>query len=175
MELPYFKYHPNPLQTGAIIESQKVCQCCHQVKGYIYVASIYSEEEVDDVCPWCIKDGSVAKKFEATFNDDHPLLEAGVSAEVVEEVCERTPGYCTWQQEVWQTHCNTACIFHGDAKKEDLEGLLGEDLDSFLKYQMIDKVFWQKILDNYNEGGDTAIYKFECSVCAKAVFALDFS
>lgn len=175
MELPYFKYHPNPLQTGAIVASQKVCQCCHQVKGYIYRASIYSEEDVDDVCPWCIKQGLAAKKFAATFNDDHPLLAVGVSADVVAEVCERTPGYCTWQQEVWQTHCDTACIFHGDATKEDIEGLSGAELEYFLKEQMLDKEIWQNILEHYNEGGDTAIYKFECSVCAQAVFSLDFS
>lgn len=123
MEFPTFKYHPDPLATGAIVTSNEVCQCCEQQNGYIYNSILYAEEEVEFICPWCIADGSAAHKFEGHFSDAHPLLSNGVPKDVVLEICERTPGYNSWQQEYWESHCETACEFHGDADKTDLLNL----------------------------------------------------
>lgn len=84
MVLPVFKYHPDPLSTGSVIESTVVCKCCGQNKGYIYTSSVYAIEELhNEICPWCIADGSAAKKYGATFVDSDPLYQA-----VCQELCK---------------------------------------------------------------------------------------
>ena len=176
MELPKFKYHPDPISTGAIKESNKLCECCKKTRGYIYTSSFYAKEEVDEsICPWCIADGSAAQKFDGIFSDDYPLQEAGVSEKVISEVCERTPGYDSWQQAVWQVHCHTACEFHGDAEKEELVELVGKSLERFLSAEMITPDIWQDILEYYEKGGNPALYKFKCPECSELIFTMDFS
>src|SRR5260221_13258141 len=114
--LPEFKYHPNPLETGSIKESDNNCRCCcEQKRGFMYVGSVYAIEDLDDcICPWCIADGSAADKFDASFADDLNLIKAGVSLEIIHEVTGRNPGYISWQAEYWEAHCEDACEFHGD-------------------------------------------------------------
>lgn len=175
MEFPTFKYHPDPVSTGAIKESSEVCQRCGEAKGYVYSSILYAKEEVGVICPWCIADGSAAKKFDGMFSDDYPLLAAGVSKEVVSEVCKRTPGYNSWQQEVWQTHCGTACEFHGDSEKEELVKLAGESLARFLRAEMIKPDVWINILEHYGKDGNPAIYKFKCPECSEVVHTMDFT
>ncbi|WP_419812911.1 CbrC family protein [Bacterioplanoides sp.] len=175
MDFPRFKYHPNPISTGAIKKSNEVCECCEQSRGYVYTASFYSQDEVNSICPWCIADGSAAKKFDGTFSDDYPLQESGIPDEVIEEVCERTPGYSSWQQEVWQSHCGMACEFHGDAEKEELSNLSGEPLKIFLRNEMIEPDIWKAILNNYEMGGNPAVYKFKCSECSEILYTMDFT
>ncbi len=108
VELPSFQYHPDPIATGAIKASDEVCECCDKPRGYIYTSTIYAEEEIEFICPWCISDGSAANKYDGLFSDNYPLQESGVSQEAISEVCERTPGYNSWQQEEWQSLLN--CI-----------------------------------------------------------------
>lgn len=175
MEMPKFKYHPDPIASGVLQKSDKLCECCEKNRAWIYTASFYTENEVENICPWCIADGSAAKKFKGTFIDDYPLLEAGIDKKNVTEVCERTPGYHSWQQEVWQHHCNDACEFHGNATKEELEILSGEALDNFLKEEMLELNAWKDVLENYEEGGDTAIYRFKCRKCSHIIYTMDFS
>lgn len=44
MDLPKFKYHPNPLVTGAIEPSEVACECCGKARGYIY-SSVYMQRK----------------------------------------------------------------------------------------------------------------------------------
>lgn len=83
MELPEFKYHPNPIATGAIKTSDETCECCGRERGDIYTSTLYAEEEIEFICPWCIADGSAANKFDGLFSDDYPLQNAGLSEEVI--------------------------------------------------------------------------------------------
>ncbi len=175
MQLPKFKYHPDPITTQAIEESDETCDCCEKANGYIYSSTMYSADEIEYICPWCIADGSVAKKFDGAFVDGHPLGVAGIAADIIAEVCKRTPGYNSCQQEVWMGHCNDACEFHGDADVDDLEALNGVQLKHFLKEEMIKIDIWQKILENYEEGGNPAIYKFKCRHCLEEVFTIDYT
>lgn len=109
MVLPVFKYHPNPLATGSVVESNTMCICCGESRGYIYTSSVYAAKELHHkICPWCIADGSAAKKFSATFVDSHPLYQAGIEESIILEVTTKTPGYDTWQQEIWLSHCSDA-------------------------------------------------------------------
>jgi len=120
VDLPTFKYHPDPLATGSIAPSPVECACCGEARGYIYTGPVYAGEDLDDrICPWCIADGSAHKRFGATFTD-----EAGVGGyargverwdkvpwAVIEEIAFRTPGFSGWQQEQWWTHCGDGAEF----------------------------------------------------------------
>ncbi|MFT5137179.1 MAG: hypothetical protein ACI8XV_002216 [Arenicella sp.] len=175
MDLPKFKYHPDPISTGAIKSSDEACECCGKTRGFIYTSTIYAEDEIEILCPWCIADGSAAKKYDGMFSDDYPLQQSGVPDDVISEVCERTPGYISWQQEEWQSHCGTACEFHGDTEKSELEALAGDSLEIFLKKEMIKSDVWENILENYEKGGNPAVYKFKCNKCPEIIYTMDFS
>jgi uncharacterized protein CbrC (UPF0167 family) len=174
MDLPVFKYHPNPLITGSIIESNAVCQRCGQSKGYIYTSSVYGVEELHNkICPWCIADGSAANKFDATFVDSYPLYQAGIAEEIILEVTTKTPGYDTWQQEVWLSHCNDACAFLGDALKTDVLRIANEHFQVF-GGEGLDAETMKGIAQGYQPEGSPAFYKFECLHCHEILYATDF-
>ncbi len=175
MGLPIFKYHPEPIATGAIKSSTETCESCDRARGYVYTSTIYAEEEVENICPWCIADGSASKKFNGMFSDDYPLVKAGISKKIISEVCTRTPGYNSWQQDEWQHHCNDACEFHGDAHKQELLSLEGDNLTQFLSKEMIKADAWKSILDHYERGGSPAIYKFKCRHCPVVIYTMDFT
>ncbi|MGV8637106.1 CbrC family protein, partial [Pseudomonas aeruginosa] len=56
------------------------------------------------------------------------FLTPRVAADIVTEVCERTPGYTSWQQERWLVCCEDACAFRGDAGREEIGQLGAEGL-----------------------------------------------
>lgn len=173
---PVFQYHPNPIATGSVVTSDKQCKCCGQVRGYIYAASVYAESELNEsICPWCVADGSAAEKFEATFADSHPLLDAGLSTDVVDEVTKRTPGYFSWQQEAWLSCCNDACEFHGDAPKDEVRSLPDDAVESLMSDLGLDEEEWEAFVENYESGGDPAVYKFICRHCKTHLYNADFS
>jgi len=174
MGLPAFKYHPDPVATGAVMESDETCACCGQARGFAYEGAVYGDKEIDGViCPWCIADGSAAKKFAVSFSDEHGLLDAGVSAAIVDEVTKRTPGFITWQQETWLVCCDDSCAYHGDAPKSELQALSGEDLESTLEFLEWDQPTWSSFLASYEEGGDHSMHKFVCTHCGEAHYLSD--
>lgn len=174
--LPEFPYHPDPLATGSVKPGEQACQCCGLSRGYVYTASVYTEAELNEaICPFCIADGSAAQKFAATFSDSNPLIEAGVSEQIVEEVTTRTPGYTSWQQEVWLVCCSDACEFHGDARREDLRTLEADVLEELLSEVEWSATEWVDFVDQYEPGGDPAVYKFTCRHCRRARYGIDFS
>ncbi len=126
-------------------------------------------------CPWCIADGSAAARYEASFSDDYPLLDAGVAADIVTEVCERTPGYTSWQQERWLVCCEDACAFRGDAGREEIGQLGAEGLAQRFADFAWPAITWQRLVDAYTPGGNPAIYRFDCLHCGQAHYDLDFT
>ena len=174
--IPEFRYHPNPITTGNVQPSETVCLCCGRNRGYIYMASVYSRETLNEaICPFCIADGSAAEKFNAVFSDDYPLYEAGISSEIVDEVTQRTPGFISWQQEVWLTCCKDACEFHGDAPKTELRELEGESLERFLSEIEWSEAEWKDFVPHYEAGGNPAVYKFVCRHCKRPLYGMDFT
>jgi uncharacterized protein CbrC (UPF0167 family) len=103
-KLPYFKYHPEPLKTRIFQRKKAKCACCHQQREIIYVGPFYSNEVVPNICPWCIKDGSAANKYNGTFHDSHSLDQNITNEKNIDELIYRTPGYIGWQQEFWLSH-----------------------------------------------------------------------
>ncbi|MFB6769973.1 CbrC family protein [Streptomyces sp. NPDC056337] len=45
-ELPFFRYHPDPLASGSIRASAESCACCGRSTGWIYTATFYSAQKV---------------------------------------------------------------------------------------------------------------------------------
>ncbi len=175
--LPHFRYHPEPLASGSIEASATTCQCCGKARGYVYTGSPSPRHELPpgSLCPWCIADGSAAARYEASFSDDYPLLDAGVAADIVTEVCERTPGYTSWQQERWLVCCEDACAFRGDAGREEIGQLGAEGLAQRFADFAWPAITWQRLVDAYTPGGNPAIYRFDCLHCGQAHYDLDFT
>lgn len=174
MDLPSFRYHPDPVSTGSVKPSAAACECCGEARGYLYAASFYTAHSPSPaLCPWCIASGEAARRYEGSFNDSEPLDYEALPAEIVAEVCERTPGYRSWQQEVWEAHCGDACEFHGDARPEDLAAMSGAALDDHLARTGLRAEHWASIVRGYEAGGDPAVYHFRCRHCGTSLYSVD--
>jgi uncharacterized protein CbrC (UPF0167 family) len=68
-ELPKFKYHPDPIKNKVIEKAKTRCPVCNKQREYVYTGPFYSTEDVEGICPWCIADGSAAKKYSGEFQD----------------------------------------------------------------------------------------------------------
>lgn len=172
--LPPFTYHPDPLATGAVEASTTVCACCGKARGFIYVGPVYGGRDLDNaLCPWCIADGSAAAKLDASFADPSPLQRAGVAEAIVQQVHLRTPGYVSWQQESWLSHCNDACEFHGDATESEVRNASPETKAHWLSEYDQDEEGWAWATQGYKPGGRSAFYKFVCRHCRLVTFGWD--
>lgn len=129
--LPRFRYHPDPIDTGSVVVSDTTCAVCGRVRGFIYAGPVYAEDDLDDaICPWCIADGSAYETLGATFVDSEAFAD-GTPEAVMAEISERTPGYASWQSEVWPSCCNDATAFLGPVgitevreRHRELEGFI---------------------------------------------------
>ena len=146
--LPKFRYHPEPLKTGAFKDDMIViCECCGKNTEIYYNNGVYSEQDVTYLCPACIANGEAAKKFDATFvqGADNFVTD---DAKKDEELFERTPGYESWQGEHWVACCDDYCTFLGDVgKKELLElGIADEVFDDYVKRDEYDVKMAREVL-----------------------------
>lgn len=170
MELPAFKYHPAPLQTGSIKASGEQCRCCGAKRGFIYTGPVYAGDSLrNSICPWCIKSGEAAQKqkFDAEFNDFLGIK--SVTEEIAEEVCCRTLGFSGWQQERWWTHCQDAGAYLGTAEQVALDEAeirsLIEEIQS--DFGALSREDWQNYFRTLDEGTDLSVYVFRCLHCGK--------
>lgn len=168
--LPWFTYHPDPVATGSVVESEKQCKACGRARGYIYVGPVYGREDLDEaLCPWCIADGTARTQFQVEFVD--PACVGGgnwdvAPREVVEEIAYRTPGFAGWQQERWFVHCADAAVFLGPAGHADLERYGAELVQAVLAESGVSESDWGSYLAGMdrNDGPVTA-YVFKCRHC----------
>jgi len=61
---PIFKYNPNAEGLGIIKKEKATCPVCGHDRDYVYTGPFYSVDEIEGICPWCIKDGSAAQKYD---------------------------------------------------------------------------------------------------------------
>ena len=174
-QLPTFKYFPDPIGAGSIKESNEVCMCCKQSRGYIYDSSFYSTQDNNGICPWCIADGSASDKFEGEYNDSYPLEEDGINSEIIAEVCCRTPGFSSWQQEVWLSCCKDACEFHSDVSNEEMNKMSFEAFKTAFHGSNISEDFFEQFKGSYRPFGNPSIYKWVCRHCRDVKYYADFS
>jgi len=171
MQLPIFQYHPDPIATGNVIESNSECACCGQSRGYVYSGPVYAEDNLENcICPWCIADGSAHEKFGAAFTDEDGIGGYGewdaVPPEIVEEVAYRTPGFSGWQQENWWTHCDDAAQFLGRAGKAELVKLGSEAISAIRDSTGLDDgPDWEEFLSALDKEGSPTAYIFRCRKC----------
>lgn len=186
-DLPVFKYFPDPVGAGSIEESSAACVCCNAVRGYIYVRTPFATGDYNSkLCPWCIADGSASKLIGGVFSSVLGLggeLEQWdeVSADVVDEVTRRTPGFWTLQNDQWYTHCGDAAVFLGHINEEQLiakgqevtrdfiECLGEESYEDFLEWGTTELLHMMK------DGGEGQGYLFRCRHCGKHGGFVDYT
>ncbi|MEU4587390.1 CbrC family protein [Kitasatospora aureofaciens] len=160
--LPVFPYHPDPVATGAIVQSDTECSCCGRARGYIYAGPVYAAENLRDrLCPWCIADGSAADRFGAQFTD----VVDDVPMDRLFAITQRTPGFSGWQQERWLIHCADGAAFLGPAGAAELAAYpdasasLRQELTSWPKPQA------EQYLNALTRDGQPTAYLFQCRAC----------
>ena len=166
MDLPKFKYHPDPIASGSVVKSDKVCACCNAAKGYFYQGSVYSEEDdfEDALCPWCIADGSAHEKCDVSFNDAEGLFDQ-VSPEAADEVEFRTPGFSGWQQEHWVACCGDAAAFREPVGYAEITQ----------RYPFLEATLMKHIADEWSMTGDAATQFYKSLDRARGPTAYVFS
>jgi uncharacterized protein len=177
--LPSFRYHPDPLSTGSFkADADTPCLSCNRLRGYSYTGSVWTEKPFildDHICPWCIADGSAAKRFGATFNYTGTLDD--VTAAVREEIETRTPGFTAWQQEVWLGCCGDAAAFLGLAGAKELREQFPGAVASVKKvlrdeYDLAGAEL-NDFLDSLSIETDPTAYIFRCLHCQKYLSYVD--
>ena len=178
MDLPRFRYHPDPVRTGSVVASGATCRCCRKARGYVYDGPVYSEEDDLDgqICPWCIADGSAHEKFDATFVDTEGFAD-GTPDTVIDEITQRTPGYAAWQSEHWPSCCNDAMAFLGPlgiaeirAQYRQWEGLA---LNHIIYEMQISGGAALRMLESLNRDKGPTAYLFRCLHCGEPKFHID--
>jgi uncharacterized protein len=173
--LPAFRYHPDPVGTGAVVVRPVHCIVCGRVRSHTYVGPIYCvrSDVGEKVCPWCIASGAAAEALQAMFIDARVLQNQGIPEPVISEVSLRTPGFHSWQGQTWLAHCGNAAAFCGDATKSDVVNMSSEQLAPLLQACRLDMDEWMDISAEYTPSGDPSIYRFQCVHCTVRLFALD--
>jgi len=171
-EIPHFKYNPDALKHGIIKLESITCPVCNEDREYVYDGPFFSEEDIDDICPWCIHDGRAAEKYNGVFIDAASAEEADRD-EKIDELTKRTPSYTGWQQEQWPAHCGDFCAFKGYVGwkefklfKEELEDDLEEIMDAF-------EFSEDELRDSLVNGSGMQGYLFQCLHCGTHRLVVD--
>ncbi len=171
MELPDFKYHPNPVATGSILPSAEACPVCGESREFAYDGIPYGTNEFEHICPWCIADGSAHEKFGIAFTDAEGVGGYGqwekVPREAVEEVAFKTPGFASWQQERWFTHCGDAGEFLGPMGKEELEKMGPEAIEVIREESGHQGTDWEDYFLKLDRKYTATAYLFRCRHCGQ--------
>ena len=173
--LPGFRYHPDPIASGSVIESDTECRCCERARGFVYSGPVYSEEDVgDELCPWCIADGSAHERFDATFVDSEAFAE-DVPDAAFDEITERTPGFDTWQSEVWPVCCGDATAFVAPEGAAELResGLEGAAMSHIVYELGLSGSAATRLLDSLNRDTGPTADVFRCLTCGQARLHVD--
>jgi uncharacterized protein CbrC (UPF0167 family) len=168
-----FRYHPDPIKTGSIKTSDLTCVCCSRQRGYVYA---FSE---DIFCPWCIADGSAAKKYNAWFCDAHTLQNERISKSIIAEVEQRTPGYIGWQGADWLAHCGDACEYWGEPTARYLKNISQRQKEYLSKELHLGEEEWARLMsESPNDEScfdDPDIHLFVCRHCREELYHISFS
>jgi len=174
-----FKYHPDPIKTGAFkTDKSVICYCCEKETDTYYSRPFYSRNKGEYLCPECIKSGKASEKYNGEFQDSTSIEgfspdpnepSTFTNEEAIEEVCSRTPGYRGWQQEVWLTHCNDCCAFISYVGWNEIKqmGIEDEVINDLSDYPISP--------EHIVNGGDMQGYLFQCLVCGKYRLHIDMS
>ena len=179
---PTFRYHPDPIQTGRVRADRVACAACGKARGLVF--DLWGPEGRDGglrvypVCPACIADGGAYRRLGVPFCGAEilgVLRAAGVGAAAIEEVRCRTPGVNSAQGDLWVACCGDCCAFLGDASRDELALIDGDELERVQAAFAIGPRAWPAFLDAYEPGGDPRALKFVCTRCGLRRYCLDGS
>lgn len=183
-QLPYFKYHLDPIRTGSFKFDKKVkCDCCEKETTVYYTGPFYSIKDIDYLCPQCIANGAASEKFNGEFQDYLSLDNISEQEDInpsmlqedakINELIHRTPGYSGWQQEIWLSHCNDYCAFVGYVGWDEIKDILDDFVD--IESDCTELGLSMDELPNYlYNGGSCQGYLFQCLHCKKYRLHFDF-
>lgn len=165
-ELPIFKYIEDPIENEVIEKKDDNCECCGENRGYLITSRIYSTEDIEFICPWCVSSGDACKKFDGFFNEvssDSNLLKT-----FEDELAFKTPGVPMFQEYLWPSHCGDGCQFQGS-------------YDGEYDFEKIDKLYLKKFIeesgieesDLEEYGQHFYIFKFQCLHCETLLLHFD--
>lgn len=171
--IPTFKYHPDPIKTGAFERCGPCrCQCCEMLTDIRYSFPFYVTADVDCLCPECISNGKAARKFNGEFQDPGNAGEVSDPAKL-DELIHRTPGYGSRQDPYRIAHCDDYCAFIGYVGWPDIEamGIAGEIEETCdIGINMFDLDF---IKENMRNNSSVQGYLFKCLHCGKHLLYAD--
>ncbi|MCK7633214.1 MULTISPECIES: CbrC family protein [unclassified Shewanella] len=180
MELPKFKYHPNPINTGSIVKSGEVCKCCNKKRGFIYKGSMYTRHRPEYICPWCIANGEAREKFEIEFSSIMPAvidpknpISINCPDSAFEELLYRTPGFSSYQEIEWPNHCEDFCVFHGVATIGDIQKISKEEEERLYKTTWMDEGELRSCQNGNPEEELHYFFKFVCLKCGEIMLQVD--
>lgn len=177
---PHFPYFPDAYAL-VFEEEAGVCSVCGQARNCRYTGSFYAVDEPDYLCPWCIADGSAARKYEGCFTDDYCI--EGVSpnpadppstipTNLLRAITDKTPTYHSWQQQTWLSHCNQPCVFLGYADKTTLAPFADEVLPDLKAFNAKD---YEWLLEHLSKDGNIVGCLFACKCCGQHRLHIDLS
>lgn len=164
---PFFRYQPNCYKNGTFIQLEDgeafACPCCGKQTDIYYANALYAEDEVTELCPNCIIDGSAAETFNGIFIQD--AEEVG-DQEKENELFKRTPGYASWQGEHWLSCCGDYCAFIARVGIEELQEMGIAD-DVLSEYAQQNEYEIEVVRNHLGKDGSLCGYLFKCLHCGK--------
>ncbi len=178
MDLPSFRFHPDPVRSGSIEASTTKCRCCRRKRDWIYTGRVYAEEDLEDsLCPWCIAEGKAHEKFDALFVDPEAFDE-NVPAGAADEISQRTPGFASWQSERWPSCCGEAGTFVGPAGIAEIRThfpTMEGDLMGYIVHDLhISGGAARQMLDSLHRDQSPTAYVFRCLKCERHFGHVDY-
>lgn len=178
MDLPAFRFHPDPVRSGSVAPSAAKCRCCGQARGWIYQAAVYAEKNLEAaLCPWCIADGRAHRKFDATFVDSEALAE-GTADALRDEIVERTPGFDSYQSERWLSCCGEPAAFVGPMGiaeiRESYRELEGELMMHIVHEHGISGGAARTMLERLSRDESPTAFVFRCRTCTRPLAYVDY-
>ncbi len=177
--LPPFRCYPDPLAGGSVkADPDTPCLSCNRIRGYVYSGPVYITKNFildEHLCPWCIADGTAAKKFGATFND--AAVMENVSAQVIDEITRRTPGFEAWQQPQWLSCCKDAAAYLGTAGAAELRRDFPNAVPVVMQYLRDEFELsgrdLQEFFDMLSKEDMPTAYVFRCLHCHRYLATVD--
>ena len=171
-----YKYHPDPVKTGAFKHSEDllICDCCGKSTHEYYDEPFYSAYDELRFCPACVKSGAACEKYDGSFQDIASLDSVSDDAKTA-ELLRRTPGYEAFQQEYWRAHCDDYCAYLGVVSYADLldMGIVDEVMDDAIWEQHFSQYDPKEIILLLEKGSQTQGYLFQCLHCGKYLLWVD--
>lgn len=136
------------------------CSLCGERGVWFDTGGYAGVEDIDCICSGCLKSGKLIElEIEPNLNFDD-------GSEAAKTITYKTPSLPTWQDTTWPIIDGEFPVFECIASTQDFKNK-EEFLDSFIENDQKKKdIEWiwdalpEKVLNNYQEGGDLSVYLF---------------